>query len=219
IFFRFIDGFVFQTEGAKSYFSKTIQNKGIVINNPVFIKYNDFNLPDKRRKVIVNVGRLHTQKNQTLLINAFKNISNYFPEYKLEIYGEGPLEYKLENQIKALDLTDKVTLKGTTNDLFAEIVDASLFVLSSDYEGMPNALMEAMALGLPCISTNCRPGGASELINDGKNGKITPIGSTEHLSHAMIDVLKHPLDAEKMGKKAKEICNTHSKENTFVFWD
>lgn len=219
ICFKFIDGFVFQTEGAKKCFSKQIQNRSTVINNPVYIKYNDYVIPNKRRNVIVNVGRLHKQKNQKLLINAFAKISNLFPEYKLEIYGNGELKDELEIQIEELGLDKKIVLKGTTNKLFDEIVDANLFVLSSDYEGMPNALMEAMALGVPCISTDCSPGGARELIKHGNNGLITSRNSVDELAQAMEFVIENPKDGEKFGSRAKEICNTHSVENILKMWD
>src|SRR5690606_19213349 len=92
IFFRFIDGFVFQTNAAKACFPGAIQKKGVVINNPVLLNYNEYPIPKERRKVIVNVGRLHEQKNHKLLINAFAKITKAYPEYTLEIYGEGNLE-------------------------------------------------------------------------------------------------------------------------------
>lgn len=218
VFFKFIDGFVFQTQGAKKCFSRSIQSKGIVINNPVYIKKDDYVIPQERRKVIVNVGRLHAQKNQKLLINAFANISSYFPDYMLEIYGEGDLKKELEEQIKELKLVNKVQLKGTTNRLFDKIVDVSLFVLSSDYEGMPNALMEAMALGIPSISTDCKPGGARELINNGENGLIVESNSIDILARAIKYMLKNRKEAERMGRKAKDICNTHSEDSIIRMW-
>lgn len=218
IFFKFIDGFVFQTEGAKKCFPQSMQNKGTVINNPVYIKYDDFSIPKERRKVIVNVGRLHNQKNQKLLINAFANITNLFPEYTLEIYGDGQLKDELYKEIKALKLENKVILKGATKNLFNEIVDVSLFVLSSDYEGMPNALMEAMALGIPSISTDCNPGGAREIIDNGKNGIIVKRNSVEELASAMKHMIENKEEAEEMGRLSKDICNTHSVDTIIRLW-
>lgn len=219
IFFNFIDGFVFQTKRARECFPKSIQKKGIVINNPVYIKYDDFPIPVKRRKIIVNVARLHEQKNQSLLINAFAKISDHFPEYILEIYGEGELKNKLKDLIKKLNLQNKVFLKGTTEKLFEVIFDASLFVLSSNYEGMPNALMEAMALGIPCITTDWKPGAASEFIIDGENGLIVSRNSVEELAEAIKFMLDNPEKADLMGKHGKKICETHSPENIFKLWD
>ena len=219
IVFNYVDGFVFQTEGAKNCFKKCIQRKGRVINNPVYIDYDDYEVPKYRRKSIVNVGRLHEQKNQELLINSFAKVSKLFPEYKLEIYGDGPLKSKLELQIKKLDLQEKVILKGTRKKLFEEIVDASLFILSSDYEGMPNALMEAMALGIPCISTDCKPGGARELIKNRYNGIICSVGCEDELSDNIKFMLENKKIANELGLRGKNICNTNSMNNIFNKWE
>src|SRR5690606_37218842 len=156
------------------------------------------------------VGRLHEQKNQQLLVNAFAKISNEYPDYKLEIFGEGELRDLLEEQISKLNLEGKVILRGTTNTLFDEIIDASLFVLSSDFEGMPNALMEAMSLGLPCISTDCKPGGAKELIENKVNGLLSNRLSEKNLYECIKYMLENPTKAEMMGIEAKNICYSHS---------
>lgn len=219
IFFNFMDGFVFQSKSAKEFFSENIQKKGIVIHNAVNLKMQDYIIPKKRRKVIVNVGRLHEQKNQRLLIKAFKKISEEFKDYKLEIFGDGDLKNELLELIKELNLEKKVLLKGTTNNLFNEIKDASLFVLSSNYEGMPNALMEAMALGIPCITTDFSPGGARELIVNKHNGLLVKRNSINELVCAIRYMLHNYEEAQKMGKNAMEISNTHSIENIIKKWE
>lgn len=219
LLYRLSDGFVFQTNGAKSFFSTNIQNKSIVIHNPVDLKYSDYPIPYKREKIIVNIGRLFRQKNQKLLINAFSNISNEFPDYLLHIYGEGDLKNELIILINDLGLNDRVFLMGTTNDLLNEIANASLFVLSSDYEGMPNALIEALALGIPSISSDCPPGGPSEIINHEVNGLLFPVGDINNLIDCMRQILSEPDIAEKLGKIAKNICITHSVENIFSEWN
>lgn len=219
IFFNMINGFVFQTNGARQCFSQNIQQKSIVIHNPVYIDYNRYDIPTDRRKVIVNVGRLHEQKNQKLLINSFNKIKDRFPEYKLEIYGEGKLENELKEYITQLNLDKRVILKGTTKNLFDKIIDASIFVLSSDYEGMPNALMEAMSLGLPCISTDCSPGGARELINHKENGILCEVGNEEDLSRCIEFIINNPITASYIGNNAKKICLTHSTNIIFNQWN
>jgi len=208
-----IDGFVFQSKGAQSYFDKKIQKRSIVISNPVFIKGEPYPREKERRKAIVTVGRLHPQKNQKLLIDAFGAIAEKIPEYILEIYGEGELKDELQERINRLGLSKRVFLKGTSKDIHKFINSARLFVLSSDYEGLPNTLLEAMALGIPCISTDCRPGGARELIEDGKNGIIVPTNDMERLSTEIEEMIKK--DSKEISEysrlaqeKAKEFLPT-----------
>lgn len=168
------DEFVFQTTGAQKCYPKKVQKRSVVILNPLDVTgfpTHDFTV---EKKEIVTVGRLEPQKNQKLLINAFSELAKDFPDYTLIIYGEGSLRNELENYIISKGLQSKVVLPGVKNNIQEYIKDASLFVLSSDYEGIPNALIEAMAIGLPCVSTDCSPGGARELIAD-EAGRISQI--------------------------------------------
>lgn len=164
ILYKRANGFIFQTEEAKQYFSKEIQDKSIIIPNPINDEFIRPPYEGEREKIIVSVGRLTEQKNQKLLINAFSKLEKDLKEYQLIIYGEGELRNCLEEQIRELQLENKVFLPGEVDDINEKIYKASLFVLSSDYEGMPNALMEAMALGIPCISTDC-PCGRTKISN------------------------------------------------------
>lgn len=214
-----IDGFVFQTRGAQKFFKKKIQNKSIVIPNSVAIKDGVYSKVTKREKTIVCVGRLHQQKNQILLIDAFAKIASKYPDYLLEFYGDGELREHLQCRIDTLGLTKKIILKGSVKNVFEYVRKSSLFVLSSDYEGMPNALMEAMALGVPCISTDCSPGGARDLIKDGVNGWITPIKDVKSLAEKMDYVLSNPLIAEQAATEAMKITKTHTDMRTFNMWD
>ena len=220
ITFMRIDGLVFQSKEAQKYFKKSIINKSVVIHNSVFIPENKYLLPCKKReKKIVNVGRLHPQKNQEMLIRSFKKIADDFPEYILEIYGDGELKSDLLALIEDLDLQKRVFLKGTTTNILDYIYTASLFILSSDYEGMPNALMEAMAIGVPCISTDCRPGGARALIKHGINGWITPIGDVDSLALLMDNVLQKKENTDLVIENAMKIRKTHSKKAVFDKWE
>lgn len=213
-----IDGFVFQSKGAQRYFNKTVQSRSTIIPNPVFVKKEDFPEVKERKKKIVTVGRLHPQKNQKLLIDAFSLIVNQIPEYTLEIYGDGELKDELQRQINELHLADKVFLKGTSKKIHELIYDASLFVLSSDYEGIPNTLLEAMALGIPCISTDCRPGGAREVIDDGKNGIIVPISDAEKLAMNILDLLSNRDYAERLTRQARVKIECFSPEKLYNSW-
>ena len=218
--FRRVDGFVFQSEGARDYFKGRVVKKSVVIRNSVEIPEGRFLEPcQNREKKIVNVGRLHPQKNQQLLINSFAKIANQFPEYILEIYGDGELKESLQEQIDQLGLHDRIYLKGITQNILEKVYTASLFVLTSDYEGMPNALMEAMAVGVPCISTDCRPGGARELIENGKNGWIVPVNNVDALSDKIRNVLNTLSESGNIAKKAIEIRHTYSSYIVFNRWD
>ncbi len=183
------DGFVFQTKEAQEYFSKKIQNKSVIIPNPINEDFICEPYNGEREKIIVTVGRLEEQKNHKMLIEAFSKLPEEFKEYKLIIYGEGSLRNKLEEQINELKLKDRVLLPGQVDNVKEKIYKASLFVLSSKYEGMPNALMEAMALGIPCISTDCPCGGPRFLIKNGYNGYLVPVNDTCSLRKTMQNVL------------------------------
>ena len=198
-----IDGFVFQSKGAQRFFDEKVQSRSVVIPNPVFVKASDYQEVNGRRKAIVTVGRLHPQKNHKLLIDAFAQIAGQIPEYSLEIYGDGELKNDLQRKIEDMGLTDRVFLKGTSKQIHKLICDASLFVLSSDYEGLPNTLLEAMALGIPCISTDCRPGGAREIIDDGVNGWIVPRDDITSMAKAIVFVLNNENMALSAGEKAE----------------
>jgi glycosyltransferase involved in cell wall biosynthesis len=217
--FKQMDGFVFQSEGARDYFGMNIRNCAIVIHNSVSVPENKYSIPEEREPRIVSVGRLHPQKNQKLLMDAFASISSIFPEYTLDIYGDGILKSQLENRIKELNLADRIRIHNSRKDIFECIRTASLFVLSSDYEGMPNALMEAMALGLPCISTDCRPGGARTLIQDGENGFIVPSNDPVALAEKMKYVLSHKSKADRIAYKAQDILKTHTPQFIFDLWN
>ncbi len=199
------DKIVFQTTGAQRCYSKSVQEKSAVILNPLNtcgFPIHDFS---NEKHEIVSVGRLEPQKNQKLLIDAFALIANDFPEYQLTIYGEGSLRKELEDYIKAKGLQERVSLPGSKNNIQEHIKDASLFVLSSDYEGIPNALIEAMAIGLPCVSTDCSPGGARELIEEGISGLITPCSDANKLSDAMRMMLSNKAYVKACGIEALKI--------------
>lgn len=214
-----IDGFVFQSKGAQAYFNNAIQSRSTVIPNPVFVRTEDFPEVRERRKVIVSVGRLHPQKNQKLLIDAFSFVSDQIPDYTLEIYGDGELKNDLQKQINSLNLENKAFLMGTSKKIHSLINDASLFILSSDYEGLPNTLLEAMALGIPCISTDCRPGGAREIIDDGIDGVITPVGDREKLADAILHAIRYSEETQAKAKRAKIKMRKYQKNIIYSTWE
>ena len=181
------DGVVFQTKDAQAWFSKKIREKSTIIYNPIeSVFYNS--VYKGNRKNIVTTGRLTEQKNHKLLIDAFHKIAEKVDD-NLYIYGEGELRGQLEHQINELNLTDRCFLPGATHNIPQAINSARLFVLSSDYEGMPNSLMEAMAMQIPCISTDCPSGGPRELMGTEGEKYLVPVGNAAGLSKLMLEVL------------------------------
>jgi GalNAc-alpha-(1->4)-GalNAc-alpha-(1->3)-diNAcBac-PP-undecaprenol alpha-1,4-N-acetyl-D-galactosaminyltransferase len=190
ITYPFASGIVFQTEDAKAYFSKNIRKKSVIIYNPIYVSDENREYKCvKRKNEIVGIGRLDQQKNFELLIRAFKLIKDKIPGFVVKIYGEGPKREELEKLILDEGLVDRVILCGQSKTLHNDIRDASLYVLSSDFEGMPNALMESLALGIPCIATDCPVGGPRILVQNGINGLLVSVGDCVKLSAAMEQVL------------------------------
>lgn len=197
------DGCVFQTKEAQEWFSERLQRKSTIIFNAV--KEEFFNI--ERKPVageIITCGRLEVQKNHKLLIDAFAEVVKKHPYARLKIYGEGSLRNVLQEQINKLGLHDKAFLMGATNDVAKALQTADLFVLSSDYEGMPNALMEAMAAGVPCISTDCPCGGPRELFKDQKEW-LFPVGDKDRLVHLLDSFFKSNRESRDSSKLCREI--------------
>ena len=205
ILFRFADGIVFQTQEAMEFFPKAIQKKSVILPNslnPCFIRER---YRGEREKEIVAVGRLDDNKNHAMLLQAFAGIKEEFPDYRIVIYGEGEDRPKLEKFIAEYGLTGRVSLPGRTDRIEEKIYKSSLFVLTSNAEGMPNALIEAMSLGLCVISTDCPCGGPRELITPGINGYLVPVKDVEALQKQLRFCLSHPDEMEEMGKVASLI--------------
>ena len=198
--YMFADGIVVQTKKNQEYFGKAVQKKSIVIYNPINLgEYAGAALEFPKKKKFVTAGRLMPQKNQKMMIKAFAKILKLHPEYQLVIYGEGPCRAELELLIKELRIENSVLLPGNTTSLHEKMMDAEVFLLSSDYEGMPNALIEAMCMGLPCIST--KVSGATDLIINHENGILTELDNQEEFESAMLQLIGHPKLAEQLAKK------------------
>ena len=217
MFYFFGKKFVFQTEDAKNYFSNRIRKRGIVIGNPI-----TENLPNRyegeRRKVIAAVGRLDANKNHELLIRAFEPFIEEFPEYCLYIYGKGELEGYLNDLIAQKNLMQSVKLQGFQENVLETIRDCAMYVLCSNSEGMPNSLMEAMAIGVPSIATDCPIGGAKMLIDDYENGILVPVGDVMALVTALKELADKPQLARKLSVESSKIKEDYSVEKIGEMW-
>lgn len=218
-------GCVFQTREAKEFFSPAFQEKSRVIFNPVDEKYLLAAQKEKKRgekkNVIVTVGRISRQKNQMLLLKAFRRIADRFPRMELWIYGEEGeqgVRQELERYVASHGLRERVQFMGQCGSLERELADAALFVLPSDYEGMPNALIEAMVLGLAVIATDCPCGGAAMLIEDGISGLLVPVGDEKGLAQAMERVLMDESLAETMAENAGRTADKVNPLTVYEEW-
>ena len=201
---------VCQTEDMLKLFPTKIRNKGMVIPNPIS---DDIPEPytGNRDHRIVNVARLQPQKNHKLLLEAFALfLRNCVDDYTLHIYGEGPLMSDLQSYATDLKISDHVTFHGFTNNAREEIKNAGMFVLSSDYEGISNSMIEALAMGIPTISTDCPVGGARMYIEDGVSGLLTQTGDAGKLSVAMLRVATEPELAAKLSENSVTIRQRYS---------
>lgn len=214
------DGWVFQTDDAKKWYGTAVDNcESVVIPNainPVFIRpyYEGI-----KKKNIAGVGRLNDQKNFSLLIKAFAKIAPEFPEYDLTIYGKGDKEPELRELASELGLQERIKFPGNIQNIADEMEQNAMFVLSSDFEGMPNALMEAMALGLPCISTDCPCGGPRYLIQNDENGMLVPVRDVDRMADAMREILASPLKAASLGEKARKITEKLEPSKIYGQWE
>lgn len=219
------DEVVFQTDQAMKCFPGRIRQKGIVIPNPV-----RSNLPESeyirlgvKRKItgkIVSVGRLEKQKNHNMLLESFGLFCSKQKdsEYSLHIYGDGILKEELEKKATELGIADNVVFEGFSSNVVDDICDADMYVLSSDYEGISNSLLEAMAIGLPVISTKCPIGGSEMCISDGENGLLTQVGNAESTANAMLRVANDSEYALSLAEKAFQIRHRYSGETIAKEW-
>lgn len=216
-FLPLADGCVFQTKEAMKWFPVRLQKKSKIILNAVADEF--FCTTRSNCENIVTIGRLDRGKNQRMLIEAFAAIAEKYPDEQLLIYGEGELRDELQNLIDALKLKDRISLMGYTSDVPSLLSRTKLFVLPSDFEGLPNALMEAMAAGVPSISTDCPCGGPKMLIDNGVNGILVPVGDKRKISEAMDYLLSHEEEAGEIGRKAAERAARYRRERIFMEWE
>lgn len=204
---------VLQTERAQAYFPLSVRNNSVIIPNPVKVTAER---TSNNEHVIVTAGRLTEQKNHKLLIEAFDSIHAKHPDYRLDIYGNGPLEKELKTQIAGLGLENVVKLKGNVANIHEHIKNDEIFVLSSDFEGLSNALIEAMMMGFPVVSTNCA--GSDEIIIDGDNGLIVPTCDKGALVSAINRLIENDSFRERCGENAKNIVDFAGAENVIKKW-
>lgn len=193
-----------QTEKIKSFYPDYLQDKIYVLENPIDFDELERQISCeniKQEDAIISVGRLEKQKDFTTLIKAFALVANDYPSWKLKIFGKGDMREELISLAEELGVGERVLFCGRTEKPFYELKKAKIFVLSSNYEGFPNALCEGMAAGLACVSSDC-VSGPSELINHGENGYLFPVGDYKKLAEYLRDLIESEDKRSQMGKNA-----------------
>lgn len=217
------DVMVFQSEGAKEWFCENTTINSTVIYNPV---RSDLPIPNekKREKTVVNFCRYARQKNLKLLIDAFADFWESHQDYTLKIIGgessDGGDEYiqEIKKHARKSICAEKIFLLPESLHVHEDVINDGMFVSSSDYEGMSNSMLEAMAIGLPAICTDCPAGGARAIIQDHENGILTPVGDMKALSDAMTEVADDIELAYKLSKNGMKIREKLSSEHIIDQW-
>ena len=215
--YRLADGVVFQTKDAQEWFPKGIRRKSCIIMNQVDDVFYKTPLADERLDIITT-GRLTAQKNHKMLIEAYSRVAKQITS-KLIIYGEGELRGELEAYVKSLGLEDKIFLPGAVENVPEVLQSAKVFVLSSNYEGMPNSLLEAMAMGLPCVSTDCPCGGPRDVLFSLGSQHLVEVGNIEHMAAALTNFCTLDEEKEKdIIEKTKQISARFKSEAVINNW-
>lgn len=215
------DGAVFQTNGQQEFFPKYVQRKSTIILNPVNDKYLNAKIPEKKEKTIVHSGRLVDFKNQAMLIRAFLKVKAKHPEYSLLIYGpdsfDGTKEL-LESIISENGAEEYIKLMGGSDELEILLPKGEIYAFSSDWEGLPNALLEAMCLKMPIVATDCPCGGPRTVMKDGVDGILVPINNEDAFADALCTLIENRDMAERMGENAGRISELINGESIMNQW-
>ena len=215
------DGCVFQTRGAQKAYKEKLQKKSVIIPNPIFLNEQIEPLPQSERdKTIVSVGRFENrQKRYDLMLEAFKIFYSRHSQYRLIIYGKGPDEEQIRRWAQETGVGNAIEFMGLTQHACRDINSNGIFLITSDYEGIPNVLLEAMAVGMPVVSTDCSPGGAALLIHDHENGLLVPAGDPEAIANALGCFADDLALAERCGKKALDVLVDYAPDHLIEKWE
>lgn len=216
--FQFADGAVFQTQGAQAFYPSKLQNKSIIIPNPV-IETGEYIPYSERENLITTASRIYIkQKRQDVLLKAFAIVAKSEPTVKLVVVGDGPDEKTIKQLANDLQIADKVVFLGRQKNVSEIIAKSKVFVLTSDYEGIPNALIEALSVGIPSVSTDCSPGGARMILNDNQNGFVVPRENVLQIADRLLWLLHNKQEAENFALEALKIKEKYSQDKIYNLW-
>jgi glycosyltransferase involved in cell wall biosynthesis len=223
LLYRRADCLTVQTNSVATTVSNIYSNlkKVAVLPNPLpfDIPVRSLDFVNGDRKILLSLGRLSSEKQVDQIISAFSLLSEKFPEWDLHIYGDGPLRASLIQQVKDAGLIGRVRLMGNTSSPWAVMAEADLFVMASQYEGFPNALLEAMGVGLACVSTDCRSG-PREISENGRVASLVPSGVHSALVEALAQLMGNDAARESLGRQAREsVIRRYSLPSVLQAWD
>lgn len=208
---------VSMTSDCVACFSDEIQKKSVVIPNPIRDDLPEPYSGRTRRPVVVTYCRLTPQKNLPLLIRAFARFHSMYPEYRLEIYGVGELKEELDALISGLNLNNCAEIYPFDPHIHEKIIDCAMFVSSSDWEGFGNSILEALAIGMPVIATDCKFG-PRDMVLDHVNGILIPTGNEDAMVAAMKEIVSNPEQTERFSKEAVKVRDIYSAEKIGERW-
>ena len=193
---------VFQTEDARNFYGVDLEGKSRIIINPILPPKTTWKGNINKHR-IVSVCRLEKQKNLFMAIDAMKSLKDdYKIAFSYDVFGRGELEADLKTYCVQQGLEQDVHFKGVTNEVIEELADSSLFISSSDFEGISNSMLEALSVGMPVICTDCPIGGAKMAIDDGVNGYLVPVGNADALAKKIYEVFTNNALSIQIGQEA-----------------
>jgi glycosyltransferase involved in cell wall biosynthesis len=169
-------------------------------------------------RIVLAAGRLSHQKGFDRLVPAFATVARKFPDWQLHIYGKGPDEGKLKQAVREADLDGKVILKGLVPGLEQAFQDASIYAMSSRFEGLPMVLLEAMSKGVPIVSFDC-PEGPRQLVEHGSNGLLVPEGDVDALGAALLRLVEDAEERRRMGRAGLEAARRYTADAVVGQWE
>ena len=211
------DKVIFQTPDAMNYFPESVREHGIVIPNPIKNEL-PYWCSDDHKKEVIAACRISAQKNLHMLIDAYELVAQQRRDYKMVIYGEGDMKAALVEYTKKKKMENMVEFRGYTNNIHNIMAHSAIYVSSSDYEGISNSMLEALAIGIPTVCTDCPVGGARMFIRHGQNGFLTQVGNAADMAKKLLLLMQDEELQKKFFENSVKIREELSNDRIFGLW-